>query len=316
MVSTRFIKASRAARLTFSANSIGSLSPEKQAFRAFKLIRTRQGRAALSDLYRRDIETIAREGAILTLDAPTLWANGAFTVDDDDYESISNPVVDNKLSVQFVRSVIGEHPEHNSSVFVAAPMGPYRSRTVKGFRHVNAAYEAHRIQALSLWAADADLITVKAMKTAVETKGCAMAAAETGIPYRVELEMSDRGLTPDGAPVDQFISELDAELDTAPLYYVVTGLTPERLSRVLRYGKPEYCRIRGARATVPAGMSDKEYALAMTRLRRRYPTLKDMAIPGDRGASQRLKILADVLTQSKSRAFPDQTPQENSALVA
>jgi len=146
------------------------------------------------------------------------------------------------------------HDEHSVPVLVAADIGPrgdgYRVEQAELTAAASRDYHAAQLQAVA--EAEGDLVCALTMTSAAESIGIVEAARPLGLPVIVSPTVETDGRLPDGTLLGDFIREVDAATDAAPLFYMVNCAHPRHLRPSLddarANGEDWLNRFRGFRA--------------------------------------------------------------------
>jgi homocysteine S-methyltransferase len=211
-------------------------------FAAFPLLDSAEGRGHLRDYYSSYAEIARRAQAPLLLETPTWCANP------DRAAELGYDVADldrvNADAVEFLRELAGLHDDLVGWEVggVVGPRGDgYRS---DGPVDPEEAADYHRPQLAAFAAAGAGRATALTITEVGEAIGIARAAAQVGIPAAIGFTVETDGRLPDGTPLQDAVSIVDA--DSAPAYFVVNCAHPSHVLRGLDEG-PWRDRVGGLR---------------------------------------------------------------------
>jgi homocysteine S-methyltransferase len=111
-----------------------------------------------------------------------------------------------------------------------------------------AAYHTPQIEAFA--EAGADLVTVLTLTGTGEAVGVVRAARAAGLPVAVSFTVEQDGRLPDGTPLAEAVTEVDAE--AAPDYFMVNCAHPSHIAPALTAAGDWRSRIVGLRANASA----------------------------------------------------------------
>ena len=212
-------------------------------FAAFPLVDDERGRELLLDYYRDYIGIAVRVGADVQLETPTWRASG----DWGDRLGFSAAELrranrDSVALLDRLRDEVGLE-----SMLVSGCLGPrgdgYSAGDVVDPDSA-AAYHTPQIEAFA--EAGVDLVTVLTLTGTGEAVGIVRAARAAGLSVAVSFTVEQDGRLPDGTPLSEAITTVDAE--AAPDYFMVNCAHPTHFERVLADGGAWLERIRGVRA--------------------------------------------------------------------
>ena len=250
-------------------------------FAAFPLVDDERGRELLLDYYRDYIAIAVRAGAGLQLETPTWRASG----DWGDRLGFSAAELrrvnrDSVALLDRLRDEVGFE-----SMLVSGCLGPrgdgYSAGDVVD-PDAAAAYHTPQIEAFA--EAGADLVTVLTLTGTGEAVGIVRAARAAGLPVAASFTVEQDGQLPDGTPLSEAITTVDAE--AAPDYFMVNCAHPSHIAAALTTAGDWRSRIVGLRANASARSHEEldaaadldegdpvELARAQDALRPRLPSL-------------------------------------------
>jgi homocysteine S-methyltransferase len=109
------------------------------------------------------------------------------------------------------------------------------------------AEDYHGEQIATFRATDADLVTAVTMTHTGEAIGVARAARAHGLPTVISFTVETDGRLPSGEPLGEATETVDAQTDSAPVYYVVNCAHPTHVDMTLIAGQGWNARVRDAR---------------------------------------------------------------------
>ncbi|OGT30386.1 MAG: hypothetical protein A3E87_01495 [Gammaproteobacteria bacterium RIFCSPHIGHO2_12_FULL_35_23] len=215
----------------------------------FRLLEFKEGRDALANLYRKDIETIIPYQVPIILNAPTFRASKEHCKRlgiDADLENIYKI---NKESIEFVRAIRDEYLAFKNIIFITAPIGPkYAGFTPDNIQDIAIEVEYHQEQINAIAEIGVDIISIAAMPGGMESIGAALAASKTNCDYTVGFVLTKAGTLLDGMSVAYLINEIDKSTAHKPLGYIIGCTHPSIAMQALSKNSLEYARIIGIKA--------------------------------------------------------------------
>src|SRR5690606_4813988 len=106
----------------------------------------------------------------------------------------------------------------------------------------------HALQARAFAEAGADMISAITMTYVDEAIGVARAAHAVGLPAVISFTVETDGRLPSGQPLGEAITDVDAETDVWPSYYMVNCAHPTHLLPALDRHAGWVSRVQGVRA--------------------------------------------------------------------
>jgi len=218
---------------------------ELRDFAAFELLRTADGRAALTAYYTPFFEIAAEVGKGLVLETPTWRASADWGArldySEDDLAEI------NAMAVGFCRELAAN--ASTVDVKISGNIGPrgdgYQVGTLMS---AEAARNYHKSQIEALAAGGADLVTAITLGYADEAIGVAEAAAEIDVPCVIGFTVETDGRLPDGSALREAIECVDWECSTPPLHFILNCAHPDHFADVLQDEGAWRMRLKGIRA--------------------------------------------------------------------
>ena len=214
----------------------------------FALCDSEAGRAALSDLYRRDIQAAQNHGVTIVLNAPTYRASRehAHRMGYDAPDAVAQI---NARCLELVKEIRDSFPSFRDNIVITAPLGPKHAGYHPGLEFdLASARQYHTEQAQALTKLPLDYVSIAAMPGAIEAEGAALAVAETGLPYTVGFILGPDANLLDGTKPEQLIADIDAHARVAPLFYVIGCTHASVCASLLARGGPQLARIQGVKA--------------------------------------------------------------------
>ena len=203
-------------------------------FAAFPLVESDEGRRVLAEYYEGYADVARRAGAGLTLETPTWRANPDWAARLGYDEAALDRAV--RASVDLVSRVRDAHPElYEAGVVVSGAIGPRGDGYVaENVGSVEDYADYHRPQIASFAAAGADVVTAMTMTHADEATGVVAAARSVGIPVVVMFTVETDGRLPDGTPLAEAVTRVDAA--GGPDWFGVNCAHPEHIEPALTDG--------------------------------------------------------------------------------
>jgi S-methylmethionine-dependent homocysteine/selenocysteine methylase len=202
-------------------------------FASFPLVEDAGGRDLLRDYYDAYAEVARRAGAGLTLESPTWRANpdwGARV----GYDAVALDRV-NRNAIGFLQE-LRETYSDLQDVRVVGAIGPRGDGYVAGHKtDPDEAADYHRAQVESFAAAGVDVVAAYTITSPEEGLGIARAARASGVPVLVGFTVETDGRLPDGTPLREAVSLVDAA--EAPAGFVVNCAHPTHISPALEDGE-------------------------------------------------------------------------------
>jgi len=225
-------------------------------FCAFEVYENESALAELEDRFFFPILDAAQEAGLgLLVDALVWRAHSDFVT------ALGYPADDlarlNTRAVERVRVSVAAWRKRNPGaeipVVVGADVGPRGD----GYQVADAdltptrAFDYHLVQMLAI-RKQVDVVSALTMTTPAEAIGIVWAASECDLPIIVSPTVETDGRLPDGTSLGDFIRQVDAETDGAPLYYMVNCAHPTHLVPTLAAAREEgaewLTRFKGLRA--------------------------------------------------------------------
>ena len=216
-------------------------------FAAFTVLASAKGRAALAAYYDTYLTVAEQRGLPIVLDTPT-WRASSDWGARLGYSAEQLGDV-NREAVAFLRDAAAGR---TARVVVCGAIGPRGDGYVVGESMTTMdarRYHAPQVEALA--GAGVDLVSGLTMTYAEEASGIASAAADAGVPVAISFTVETDGRLPSGQALGDAVAQVDAETESAPLYYMVNCAHPTHFGHAL--------------AETPAGRCE---ACASTRHRR------------------------------------------------
>ena len=256
---------------------------ELEAFAAYPLADTTEGRAVLEEYYGHYVRIAESLGTAVALDAPTWRANPDWAaVLGQDLAQLGRSIAASVDVVHQLRAGwTSEQP-----FLVGGAVGPRGD----GYR-VDAAMTAadaaryHSFQIDAFAGTPVDVVTAMTLGYADEAIGIARASEQAGLPVVIAFTVETDGTLPSGTSLADAIDATDQATGGYPTHYMVNCAHPTHFAHVLTDGAPWVSRIGGLRANASSrSHAELDEALELDRgdpddLASRYLALRDL-LPG------------------------------------
>lgn len=211
-------------------------------FAAFPLVDDERGRSLLLRYYEEYVDIAKRAGAALQLETPTWRASADWGTrlgySAEDLRRL------NRDSVTLLRQL--RERAGVETLLISGSLGPRGDGYIAGEAldpEDAFAYHAPQIEAFA--DAGVDLITVLTLTGVGEAIGVVRAARVAGLPVAVSFTVEVDGRLPDGTPLSEAVTTVDAE--AAPDYFVVNCAHPTHIAAGLADEGKWRSRIAGLR---------------------------------------------------------------------
>jgi S-methylmethionine-dependent homocysteine/selenocysteine methylase len=202
-------------------------------FASFPLVEHEDGRALLRDYYDGYAAIARATGAGLTLESPTWRANPDWA-DKVGYDAAALDRV-NRVAVDFLHELRASYADL-TDVRIIGAVGPRGDGYVAGERaDPDEAARYHLAQVEALAAAGVDVVAAYTLTGAEEGLGITRAARRAGVPVLVGFTVETDGRLPDGTPLREAVSRVEAE--EAPDGFVVNCAHPTHIAPALEGGE-------------------------------------------------------------------------------
>jgi homocysteine S-methyltransferase len=214
-------------------------------FASVMLLRTPEGREALSEYFRSYLDLARRLGTGFELVSASWraspdWAP-QFGLSYEELDAL------NRKSIELLIELRNEY--RDVPTVVSGCIGPRGDGYDPG--RVMSAEEArdyHRRQLSTLACAGADLIDALTMTNIPEAVGIALAARSLDVPVAISFTVETDGRLPTGDTLDQAIAAVDKATGGYPAFYMVNCAHPDHFWGALFNGDAAILRLRGIRA--------------------------------------------------------------------
>jgi S-methylmethionine-dependent homocysteine/selenocysteine methylase len=212
-------------------------------FAAFPLLDDERGRALLLDYYREYVDIASRARTALQLETPT-WRASQDWGDRLGYTPAELGRL-NRDAVALLSRLRDEGGPHTQ--LISGCLGPRGDGYVAGeLIEPDAAQAYHAPQVEAFADAGADLVTALTLTGTGEAIGVVRAARAVGLPVAVSFTVERDGRLPDGTPLAEAVTDVDAE--GGPDYFMVNCAHPTHLAPGLAGDGEWRARIVGLRA--------------------------------------------------------------------
>lgn len=202
-------------------------------FASFPLVEDDRGRGLLRDYYDGYAAVARKAGAGLTLESPTWRANpdwGARL----GYDVAALDRV-NRAAIGFLHGLREAYADL-TDVRIIGVVGPRGDGYVAGGRaDPDEAADYHQRQVEAFGAAGVDVVAAYTITSAEEGIGIARAARRAGVPALIGFTVETDGRLPDGSPLREAVSRVDAE--EPPDGFVVNCAHPTHIAPALENGE-------------------------------------------------------------------------------
>ncbi len=216
-------------------------------FATFPLLDTLEGRETLRRYYQQFLDIAVDADCGFVFETPT-WRASSDWGEKLGYDTIDLRRV-NKASVELVKQVAASNLFGGASLRISGCVGPRGD----GYRidqrlDTDAAQAYHFEQIAALADAGVDYVTATTMTTSKEAIGIARAAASLAIPCVISFTVETDGTLPSGQGLGEAISQVDAETDGAPAWFMINCAHPSHFAEQLDVWQLWTSRIGGLRA--------------------------------------------------------------------
>lgn len=214
-------------------------------FAAFVLLNSGEGRETLKRYFRRHASTAQDHASAFILESPT-WRASADWGDKLGYTAEEMAAV-NREAIGLLEEVRSEFPDLRT--VISGCIGPRGDGYDPGDLMTASEaerYHAPQIRAFSQTAAD--MVTAITMTNVPEATGVVRAATAAGLPVVISLTVETDGRLPDGTPLGDAITTIDAETGSAAAYFMLNCAHPDHFRAQLAEGGAWTRRLCGLRA--------------------------------------------------------------------
>ncbi len=215
-------------------------------FSASPLLRTSEGRAAMTEYFVPFMELARQNNAGYVLDTNTWRANpdwGKLLGYD-----LAELVKINTEAVEFAEGLRNQCAE-DQIILINGVVGPrgdgYDPASVMSSAE---AKDYHAFQVKVFARCKVDMISALTITNTAEAIGIANAAAEANIPCVISFTLETDGSLPTGQSLADAIAEVDASTISKPAYFMINCAHPDHFRKVIEAGGDWVRRIHGLRA--------------------------------------------------------------------
>lgn len=213
----------------------------------FDLIKLKEGRAALTEIYRGDIDIAQSYNLPIIINAVTFRASRNHLRARGLCEEIDIKGL-NIASINFIKDIRDSYGETSAPILISAPIGSmHDAYSVDPLMSCKTAREYHQEQIDIFEEGGVDLICAVTVSSYPEALGIAMAAQLNNIEYTIGFILTQDGTLLDGTPLHDAISALDNDVQKKPTGYFIT-CTHYKTMLKLSHNCIEYNRIIGVLA--------------------------------------------------------------------
>ena len=229
-------------------------------FASFLPLFDREGRAALTAIYRSYMEIAADHDLPMQIGTPT-WRAHPEGLARQGFAAAGDLARVNGEAVTFLKDMRRDLGLLDD-VFIAGVIGPRRDGyDPKGAPDAATAEAYHTPQVRVLADLGVDLLYAPTFASSEELLGVARACAATGLPYALAPVIEADGRLPDGTPLREAITRIDAGAAPRPIHFLVGCVHPTRFSQAAASAAwPSSHRVVGLKAnasTLPPDQLDR-----------------------------------------------------------
>ncbi len=200
-------------------------------FASFPLLGSEEGRGALT-AYVGDYVDIARQNQVgllletFTWRANPDWATAiGYTLDEMDQF--------NRDSVSYLEELRAGAASDLPYLVISGCIGPWHDGYVAGSMTADEAQAYHSRQINVFAETSADLVSALTVTNVEEAIGVTRAAEAAGMPVVISFTVETDGRLPSGQPLGEAITQVDAQTDGAPAYFMINCAHPTHFTQTL-----------------------------------------------------------------------------------
>ena len=220
---------------------------ELPEFAAFDLLKDAEGTEALRRYYAPYAALARDRGVGFVLESPTWRANPDWAARIG-YDLAELDTM-NRSAIALMEEVRAEYEATAAPFVISGCIGPqgdgYKPATILS---AGEAEDYHTTQITTFADTAADMVTAITMTYAEEAIGVVRAARRVGLPVAISFTVETDGRLPNGQPLSEAISEVDAETADAAAYFMINCAHPTHFADTLVDGASWVERIQGLRA--------------------------------------------------------------------
>jgi S-methylmethionine-dependent homocysteine/selenocysteine methylase len=216
-------------------------------FAAFDLLRTDEGRTALTRYFRRYAGVAAAQRRGLVLETPTWRASREWGERlGYDADSLADA---GRRSVALLEEIRSEWERPETPIVISGNLGPRGDGYRADARMSPAEAEAYHLPQIETFAGTAaDMVAAFTMTHTGEAIGIALGARRAGMPVAISFTTETDGRLPSGESLGDAIEQTDLATGSYPAYYMINCAHPTHITPALGAGGEWRERIRGLRA--------------------------------------------------------------------
>ena len=216
-------------------------------FAAFPLLDQKEGREILRNYYIRYISLARKNGYGFILEGPT-WRASASWGEKLGYDQRELARL-NTDAINLLKDIRRSFAGYLSPILVSGNVGPRSDGYTVGKKmRVDEAESYHRDQISQFKRAGADLVSAYTINYVEEAIGIVNAAQKEQIPVVISFTVETDGRLPSGQPLGEAITQVDAETNDGPAYYMINCAHPSHFRHVLTDDQDWLGRIKALRA--------------------------------------------------------------------
>lgn len=218
-------------------------------FAAFTLLRSDEGRAALRDYYLPYLRLAKEFKTGFILESPTWRASPAW-IEKLGFNASAVAAI-NRDAIDLMVELYEESAEDIPQLLISGCVGPRGDGYRPGFQMPSdKAEKYHRAQIETFAETPVDLVTAITMNYSDEAIGITRVANTVGLPVVISFTVETNGKLPSGESLQAAIETVDANVNEAPIYYMINCAHPTHFLNELKQGvgSPWVERIKGLRA--------------------------------------------------------------------
>lgn len=220
---------------------------ELPGFAAFTLVDHPDGKEHLLNYFRRYADIARAHGTGFILESPT-WRASSDWGEQLGYSNEQLRVI-NQTSVELLKQIRNEYQTEQCSIVICGNVGPRGDGYAVGEAMTSADAERYHSYQLQVLAdSGVDMLSALTLNYTEEAIGITRAANKLGVPVVISFTVETDGTLPSGQPLADAITQVDAETECGPAYYMINCAHPTHFKSVLDSDTAWTGRIRGVRA--------------------------------------------------------------------
>lgn len=188
----------------------------------FDLIEHIEGRKALNELYRGDIEVAQKTRTPIIINAATFRAskNHLRARNLDKPEDVKRI---NLACINLIKEIQASYANSGIPIFIGAPVGSMNNAYCADLAPSVEEAQAYHQQQMNIFKeAQVDFVNAVTLPSLSEALGIALAAQESDLDYTIGFVLNERGTLLDGTPLHEAIREINKNTSKKPLGYLIT----------------------------------------------------------------------------------------------